>query len=121
MRKNNVLIIPAMCIKSSKPFGIRVEKKEEDSQVTWAFPLSERSVREEHYGDNEEVSGRIVIASSYPGCPNCGAASFVRCGFCQKVSCWDTDSKSFKCPHCGNTCNDVIDTSELEYMSGVDY
>lgn len=121
MRKNNVVIIPAKCNKSCKPFGIRVEKEEEESLVTWAFPLSEKSVREEHFDDSDEVSGKIVITSSYPGCPHCGAVSFIRCGVCHKVSCWDSETKSFVCPHCGNTCNEVVETSELESMSGGDY
>ncbi|MEV6417398.1 hypothetical protein [Kribbella sp. NPDC051718] len=47
-------------------------------------------------------SGGFACASTYTGCPSCGADSFVQCGGCQSMGCWDNSWPDFNCPTCGN-------------------
>jgi predicted RNA-binding Zn-ribbon protein involved in translation (DUF1610 family) len=50
----------------------------------------------------KEQRGSFDIASTYGGCPSCGAMGFVRCGRCTQLACWDPAREIFDCPHCGN-------------------
>jgi hypothetical protein len=50
-----------------------------------------------------EQSGQFVLGESYRGCPSCGSDSFVRCGRCHELACWDRSWPRFDCPRCGNS------------------
>ncbi len=47
------------------------------------------------------VEGPFGTATSYPGCPHCGARSYVKCGACGHLSCW-RGSGEFSCGWCAN-------------------
>ncbi|HVY09529.1 MAG TPA: hypothetical protein VHB18_05230 [Mycobacteriales bacterium] len=48
------------------------------------------------------VVGDFGVYYRYPGCKGCGADSWVRCGRCERLSCWDTAAPAHTCPWCGN-------------------
>lgn len=48
------------------------------------------------------LTGRIASAATFPGCPYCGNRRFVRCGACDRVSCFAERTTAFTCPWCGN-------------------
>ena len=47
------------------------------------------------------VAGRFGISAEYKGCPNCGSNSYVRCGTCGELGCWDSSSRNYTCGNCG--------------------
>jgi hypothetical protein len=93
-------VIMATCQKHKSIFGIRAEKKEEAWRFTWAFPLDRKAAEREGY-DSTTVNGIIEMDAEYPGCPHCKGDSFVRCGSCSKIACWDSKNTEFRCPSCG--------------------
>ncbi len=36
-------------------------------------------------------------------CPWCGNDSYVKCGKCGKLTCYESETKKFLCAHCGNS------------------
>jgi len=93
-------VVMANCQKRKKIFGIRVEKINNNWHFTWAFPINEKAAKREGY-DSTTIKGAILIDDEYLGCPYCNSRSFVHCGYCNKISCWDGNNSEFKCPACG--------------------
>ena len=99
-RSEDVVIIMARCSKQKRGFGIRLERIGKNQYVAnWAFSIKEASAKREGY-DSMTVKGAFATDTAYPGCPHCGAISIVKCG-CNKVGCWDGESKFVTCPWCG--------------------
>ncbi len=66
------------------------------------------------------VSGQFGLAPEYAGCPGCRADSYVRCGNCSNLSCWNSATTTFACGSCNNR-GDVsgrIDSSRLTPSTG---
>lgn len=49
-----------------------------------------------------ELAGEFTVADSFAGCRQCGARSFIVCGACDKLSCWQGSGASV-CGYCGYT------------------
>ena len=112
-------IILAKCYKKNQAYGIRTEKMSDgDWWRTWAFPMDVRRAQKEGY-DVTKVQGNLYETEEYPGCPYCGTKSFVQCGKCLKISCWNGET-SLKCPWCGNDMDNIISTTEKFDVSGGD-
>lgn len=112
-------VIMATCRKGNGVFGIRAEKIKRDWHFTWAFPVSEQSAKREGY-DSTTVKGNIIVDDEYPGCPYCSSKSFVQCGGCKKISCWDFADSIFKCPICGDQ-GEVCTVDSFDNISGGGY
>lgn len=94
------VIIPARCSRTKGTLGIRLEEISTNSWfATWAFKLSENSVKREGY-DKFVITGTFGVSPQYPGCPFCEANSYFLCN-CGKVSCWNTLIPEITCPFCG--------------------
>lgn len=95
-----ITFVAAKCSKTKQGFGIRLEKRFSSKwTATWAFKRGEKGLSE--FSDSAaEITGGVLLGQPYPGCPHCRGMSFVCCGSCQKVSCWDQVSKQYVCPHC---------------------
>jgi len=65
----------------------------------WSFKLDERRAKSEGF-EQQSVNGGIVLEPDFPGCPYCGAKTFVFCGKCGAISCYDGHGTS-TCPKCG--------------------
>jgi hypothetical protein len=50
-----------------------------------------------------ELGGSFCLSSSYRGCPSCHASSFMQCGRCSRLVCWDPTWERYSCPHCKNS------------------
>jgi hypothetical protein len=50
----------------------------------------------------EPMAGSFNVSPGYPGCPDCHANSFVRCGACGELGCWSAPDALFRCGFCGN-------------------
>lgn len=99
----DVRVVRARCARGRGGFGMRVARGGEGRWLlTWAFPLREAVAGREGYG-RAEITGRFDFAPEYPGCPHCGDASFVRCGGCGEIACWDSLRRAVTCPWCGAT------------------
>jgi hypothetical protein len=46
------------------------------------------------------VGGGFAIGDTYVGCPECHAGTFVQCGDCKGLTCWD-GGRDYVCGHCG--------------------
>lgn len=103
MNELNRVVIPAKCTKTGHQFGMTFrEIKAGEWHLYWAFKLDEARLKYEKY-ESLTITGNIQCDSTYPGCPHCSDQSYVRCGVCKKVACWDALTQEFHCPWCNNT------------------
>lgn len=108
-------VILARDMKSHRMFGIRVEKRRDNVwYCTWAFPITETHASNEGYGSTM-ISGKVKYDSKYPGCPYCGRKSWVECGKCGKLTCYD--DCFYTCAWCGNS-GMVIVREEFDLQGG---
>jgi hypothetical protein len=110
-------VVLAKCSRQNRPFGIRVEKRGGDWMRTWAFKLDENKAKNEGF-DKTQIVGSLNSAPSYPGCPHCGADSFVRCGACGKISCLKSGDSSAHCYWCGTQMDNFTATDSFDVSSG---
>jgi hypothetical protein len=71
----------------------------------WVFTGASRQRPGSTIPDTDTVQtrhGRFGRSPDYPGCPSCGSDSYVRCGRCSELGCWDETWPGFLCPTCGN-------------------
>ena len=115
---NEATVVACKCGRSKKMFGIRVEKRQNTWWMTWAFPISDKSASNEGY-DQVEVSGNIRIDPEYPGCPYCKTDSWVSCGVCNKLSCWEGGKRESVCEWCGN--RGIVEAADHFDLSGSGY
>lgn len=101
------IVVMAKCRNSYRSYGIRTEKRKNNTwYCTWAFPIDEKSAKNEGYG-NTMISGRVEFDPGYPGCPYCGGSGWVSCGHCNKLTCFggnfSGEDIAFKCAWCGHS------------------
>ena len=98
-----MLLVPARCGQSRRPFLIRMKRANaEEWDAVAASAVSEERLRNPEFG-NARISGRLKIDGDYPGCPHCDRRSlFVdgRCG--SHISCMEPGADHTECPWCGN-------------------
>lgn len=88
------------CGKVHKAYGVRFEKAGKKYwKYTWAFSIKESAAKHEGY-DETTIIGTIEPTEDYPGCPYCAATTFVICGTCGKLNCYN-GSRVFSCGWCG--------------------
>jgi hypothetical protein len=63
-----------------------------------------------------EVTGPFGFGPEYRGCPLCQASGYVKCGTCNRLSCWP-GSGLFTCGWCGNQ---GVVNGEIESLQRVD-
>ena len=90
-------VIMVRCEKCKKPFGARIEKRENGWWVNWAFKIDDKIAKSEGF-DSEVIEGQVFIDEEYPGCVHCGSKGIVICK-CGKVTCWE-GQKSMRCGWC---------------------
>ena len=89
---NEATVVMAKCKNAKKPFGIRMEKKRNSVwYCTWAFKLSERSAKNEGYG-NTIVSGLVDLDEEWPGCPYCNSNGWFNCVNCGRLTCYSNET-----------------------------
>lgn len=94
-------VVMAKCRKSKMPFGIRIERRDDDVwYCNWAFKLTEKAASNEGYG-SVMISGRVDIDEEYPGCPYCESKGWITCS-CGKMTCYSGEKKA-TCAWCGST------------------
>ena len=113
---NQATVIMAKCKRSARPFGIRMEKRQDGTwYCTWAFKLSERAASHEGY-DETLISGKVDLDDEYPGCPYCEAGGWFSCGECGKITCNSGDSQVV-CQWCKME-GEVISADEFDLKGG---
>lgn len=110
--KREEMVIMATCQQTKRPFGITAKKEGGNYIFYWAFKLNPTTAKREGFEKNK-VSGNIFNAEEYPGCPHCGADTWVQCGQCKKFICMSRGQKVVRCPECGNE-------GEIEYADNFD-
>lgn len=109
MRENakEANVVLAKCGKSYGAYGIRIERRSDQAwHCTWAFPITEKGASNEGYGSTM-ISGRVDLDAEYPGCPHCGSKGWVSCGYCKKLTCWNSEGSAFTCAWCKHSGNVV--------------
>ena len=110
-------VILARCSKDRRAFGMRTQKMSDgDWWRMWAFPIDERRAHHEGY-DTTEIRGSLKYAEGYPGCPYCGAMNFVRCGTCDKLTCYNNEVK-LGCGWCGTLMTNITPVQEFTLTGG---
>jgi len=85
--KVDAQIVPAKC-RGNQLYGIRVEKRNREWFMTWAFKMDEKKAVSEGYTKQERLEGSFPLAENYPGCPYCGTKELILCENCGKLSCY---------------------------------
>jgi hypothetical protein len=99
---NEAVVALCKCKESKKTYGARFERTGANSWAyTWAFPIKEDAARREGY-TGTTINGNVQPALGYPGCPYCGAMTFVVCQ-CGKLNCNISTGGPFTCAWCGLT------------------
>lgn len=115
--KMNANVMLCRCGQSGRLYGIRIEERNNDWVMTWAFPLKEDIAKREGY-DSIRVHGSFRAVDDYPGCPFCHTNGFIVCGKCGKISCYNNEELS-KCEWCGNmskaVASDCLKVTSGEY------
>lgn len=100
MKASDVIIVVSRCATTKASFGCRLEETaRREWNLTWAFALPPERAQREGY-DRAEAKGSISVAPEYPGCPGCGSGGLVLCARCDRLGCWDRESRVFTCPWC---------------------
>ncbi|MEU5692309.1 hypothetical protein [Actinosynnema sp. NPDC020468] len=89
-------VVLARCGRDSALYGLRVEQRPDAWYVTWAFALDEKRASGEKYGA-ADISGLLLTADDFPGCPRCKVDSFVKCGLCGRFTCWRAGERRWRC------------------------
>ena len=67
--------------------------------------------------DKAVIRGNLYADDEYNGCPYCKAVTFVQCGRCGKLSCWNNEER-ITCGWCGLTGNITKTTDAIDVKSG---
>jgi TerY-like protein len=104
-----VLLAPARCTGTKRPFAIRFEVGAHGIwQACAAFAISDRQLSNPAFS-SDHVTSSALLSSSYPGCPHCGTdsrrefagVSFVKCS-CGRLACSSgIIGAETLCPWCG--------------------
>ena len=93
----------AICKCSNREtYGMRLEKKNNKWEYTWAFPINAKAAQTEGF-DCSVIEGPFIEGKEYPGCPYCKTKNFFRCGTCGHLNCWDGVKNRVTCKWCDNT------------------
>lgn len=106
---NDYTVIPTKCVRTKELFGIRGIRRSDLWHLTWAFKMTERQAKGEHFDDNT-LSGKVEFDSTYPGCPYCGSQSISLCPKCGHVTCGSSslnDGNEVTCVWCGFSAKSV--------------
>lgn len=110
-------IILAKCPKRNLTYGIRIQKMSDgDWWRTWAFPIDAHRAHREKY-DEAKVCGSLSCTKEYLGCPYCGSMGFVQCGVCDKISCWNGETRMI-CKWCGANMDNIVDAEDFDVSGG---
>lgn len=115
MAKNEAVIMSVNCVRTHRTFYARFDFAYDE---VWVLTYGLKEMPSDTSGDagNGGVS-RIDISNSRTGpqykCPYCGNPGFVRCGKCNKLTCY-SGIGNFVCDHCGSTgeVRGIIDSLE---------
>ena len=110
-------VILAKCSAHNRLFGIRIERRNGDWIRTWAFKIDEAKAKKEGF-DKTKIIGSLNADPEYPGCPHCGADTFVRCGTCSKISCLKFGTLSAHCYWCGTQMENITIMNSFDVTSG---
>ena len=108
------------CGSNNMTYGVRMEEFKNGWKATWAFPIKEKTAKNEGY-DAVTLKGQLYSDENYPGCPYCGSKDFFICYDCGgKLTCYhDGGDGRATCAWCHVT----MDTMEYDgsgIMSGDD-
>ncbi|MFY1653127.1 hypothetical protein ACN27J_19825 [Solwaraspora sp. WMMB762] len=92
----NADVLLARCERSANLYGLRIEERSDAWYATWAFALDQHRAGREKYG-NAVIYALLRLDEGFPGCPHCEAGSFVKCGQCARLTCWDGDARVWRC------------------------
>ena len=101
---DKLFFLEAKCAKNKKDFYIRYDLAADDN---WCQTYGLKELPPKTEGGGYSVGGgQHDISDARIGpqykCPWCGDTSFVRCGKCQNLTCYDS-SGTFTCAHCGRS------------------
>ena len=103
MYKSNSVFIEAQCLTYKKTFYYRYDYNAANRWVL-SGTSTEEEYKSETTGNNQgekltkiEIS-KAVRGPQFRGCPYCGNRSFLKCGTCEILHCYDGESDGFTCP-----------------------
>lgn len=99
---DKLFFLEVKCVKTKDTFYARFDYAADD---IWALTYGLKSLpagERVSGGSSQQDISYMRVGPQYR-CPYCGAESFVRCGKCGKLTCYDEANGLFKCAHCGNS------------------
>lgn len=98
-------------------YGVKVQKMQDgDWWRTFAFPVNDSRAKNERY-EQDQIQGSLRCTAEYPGCPYCGAKSFVLCNKCHKMTCYQGET-TLLCSWCGNHMDNITTTTQFTLSGG---
>lgn len=95
-------VIISRCERSHGGYGMRVEEREDGTWwATWTYALDEKRAEREGFGQTI-IRSTLNVDRPFRGCPHCEANSFVKCGVCERFSCW-RGAPMWKCAWCATS------------------
>ena len=120
MDNKDLVFLPIRCAKTKNEFYLRYDRAYDG---VWNLTRAEKTLPSDVSVAKNLSSVTLDISGARLGpqykCPDCGSISYVRCGQCQKLTCYDGSGK-FTCAYCGNSgeVSGYIDTLDGEATSG---
>lgn len=121
MAKNEAVFFDVKCVKEKKLFHARYDFAADDRWVL-TYGIRDDVFKSMSISENAEKNQKTIdLSNARTGpqykCPYCGNNSFVRCGKCKKLTCYD-DSGVFTCVSCGSSGKVSGVISNLEGSKG---
>ena len=71
----------------------------------WTFPIDEAAFMRSGYGRAIRIDAPLRFDDPYNGCPHCRSNSFVQCGACRHLTCYQDGEQTWACkwPPCRNS------------------
>lgn len=119
MTKNEVVFMEIWCEKTRQLFHQRYDFAADDR---WALTYGIKDSEFVHISASQQEGKKKVNFSNLRTgpqykCPYCGNENFVKCGACEKLTCYSGDGE-FECVSCGNTGKVTGTINSLEGTRG---
>ena len=109
--QNSPRFLPARCSTSKSDYVMRLEHRDGAWHIIRGIAVKTAPPATSQ-GGADTLDGELVLTEEY-ACPYCSSGSFVKCGACERITCWpDGREGLFTCTYCDSE-------GEIDYDSTI--